>query len=88
MSPTEPTVSSLQNLDLITKMEEDDLREDSIKGRNIQVDVTDLHQTQRPTGGTYITICIFVVHIFYGRFIMIIMEFIFQRSLLTKRKNK
>ena len=52
MSLSKPTVSSVQDFDLITKRKEDDLKTDSIESRNIQLDVTDLLEIQGPTGGT------------------------------------
>ena len=74
MSPSKLTVSSVQDLDLITKMEEDDLKKtDSVEGRNIRVGLTDLLATQGATRGTYITICILMPSYFYRQFIMIVM---------------
>ena len=54
MSPSKPIVSSLQDLDVITKREENNLKKtDSVEGRHIQVDVNDLFQNQVSNNGMY-----------------------------------
>ena len=46
-SPSKSTVSSAQDLDLITKREEDDLKKtDSVEGRNIEADIINIFETQ------------------------------------------
>ena len=55
MSPSKLIVSSLLNLDLITKREEGDLKKmNTVEGRNIQVDVIDLLESQASSNGRYI----------------------------------
>ena len=54
MSPSKPIVLSQQDLDLITKKKEDDLKKDSVEGSKTPLDVNDLLDTQVLSNGRYI----------------------------------